>query len=123
MQLPGAENTVVEPRKLRGYLLSPSHPVGRFKAAFFALLGYTQDDWGLLAEDLRRHALEGEASEEASDYGHKFEVRGDLVGPADRTQVITIASGVRLAWWGPSRRSPIDDELFIRKAKGGRIWD
>lgn len=45
---------------------------------------------GVLAEDLRRHALEGEASEEASDYGHKFEVRGDLVGPVDRAQVVIV---------------------------------
>ena len=44
MQLPGAENAVVEPRKIRDYLLSPTHAVGRYKATFFAKLGYDQEN-------------------------------------------------------------------------------
>jgi Domain of unknown function (DUF6883) len=32
-------------RKLRDYLLSRLHPVGRFKAPFFASLGYGADNW------------------------------------------------------------------------------
>lgn len=70
---------------MRDYLLSPSHPVGRFKAQFFVALGYSQDRWALLADDLRRHAADGAVHDgEASPYGRKFEVRGNLVGPSGR---------------------------------------
>jgi hypothetical protein len=45
MKLPFAENAVVDAEKVRDYLLSRLHPVGRFKAVFFAGLGYTQENW------------------------------------------------------------------------------
>jgi hypothetical protein len=83
---------VVDAAKVRDYLLSPSHPVGRFKAQFFVALGYSQDRWSLLAADLRRQAADGTAQDgEASPYGRKFEVRGNLVGPSGRgAAVVTI---------------------------------
>lgn len=92
MRLPEAENSVIEPRKLRDYLLSPMHPVGRFKAVFFARLGYNQDDWGTLAADLRIHAIEGEAIEVGpSPFGRKFEVRGQIRGPSGyRAEIVTV---------------------------------
>lgn len=85
MPLPEAARAVVEPRKLRDYLLSPSHPVGRFKASFFGDLGYTQDGWGVLSADLRQHAIAGVARPiEATRFGQKYEVTGPLRGPAGR---------------------------------------
>lgn len=45
MKLPERDRAIIDAEKLRDYLLSPSHPVGRFKAAFFASLGYTQANW------------------------------------------------------------------------------
>jgi hypothetical protein len=36
--LPDAERALIATEKLRDYLLSPTHAVGRFKAAFFAKL-------------------------------------------------------------------------------------
>lgn len=59
--LPGAERAVIEAAKLRDYLLSPSHPIGRFKAAFFVPLGYSQEAWRTLAADLRRHVVDNDA--------------------------------------------------------------
>jgi hypothetical protein len=41
MKLPGADRAIVDAAKVRDYLLSPEHPVGRFKAVFFGALGYT----------------------------------------------------------------------------------
>jgi hypothetical protein len=35
MKLPGADHAIVDGAKARDYLLSPEHPVGRFKAVFF----------------------------------------------------------------------------------------
>jgi hypothetical protein len=43
--LTNAERAAVEPAKERNDLLSPSHPVGRFKDAVFASLGCTQENW------------------------------------------------------------------------------
>jgi len=56
VKLPGAEAAVVEPEKVRDYLLSPTHQVGRFKAAFFAALGHSQQNWADLEQDLRNLA-------------------------------------------------------------------
>jgi hypothetical protein len=39
VSLPEGSRAVIEPAKLRDYLLSSSHPVGRFKAVFFHALG------------------------------------------------------------------------------------
>lgn len=89
MGLPQAEHAVIEPRKFRDYLLSPAHPVGRFKAGFFATLGYTADAWGTLSVDLRRHAIDGEViGEGRSPFGHKFEVSGLLTGPNGKAAVV-----------------------------------
>ena len=35
MKLKNAQRAVIDPAKLHSYLLSATHPVGRFKAAFF----------------------------------------------------------------------------------------
>ena len=53
MRLPNADQAVIEPQKLHGYLLSPSHPVGRFKARFFTALGYAAEHWQDFESDLR----------------------------------------------------------------------
>ena len=53
MKVPQAELAVVDPAKVRDYLLSPEHPVGRFKATFFGSIGYSRDDWDLLVANLR----------------------------------------------------------------------
>ena len=89
MKLPGAERAVINTSKIRDYLLSDSHPVGRFKAAFFTAQGYSAAGWEALVADLRRHAVENEAfATEANDYGQKYEVRGMLTGPAGKTAVV-----------------------------------
>ncbi len=92
MRLQGAERAIIEAAKIRDYLLSPFHPVGRSKAAFFTSLGYARADWEVLANDLRRHALEHEARVgKPTVHGRKFEVRGNSQGPAGRSRgVITI---------------------------------
>jgi hypothetical protein len=52
MPLPNADRAVVDKAKVRGYLLSPAHPVGRFKARFFVSLGYTAEEWRRLRDDI-----------------------------------------------------------------------
>jgi hypothetical protein len=93
VQLPGVANVVIEPRKLRDYLLSSSHTVGRAKAEFFVGLGYAREDWHVLAADLRALVENSEATEvETTRFGTKYEVRGTLTGPAGRQ------AGIVSAW-------------------------
>ena len=83
MRLPGIEDAVVGEGKIRDYLLSESHPVGRFKEAFFSSLGYSRNRWQALVRDLRRHAAENEAvPTEHNSYGQNYEIRGRIEGPS-----------------------------------------
>jgi len=50
--LPNRHLAAIEPSKVRDYWLSPSHPIGRYKAAVFVALGYSQDNWHQLHDDL-----------------------------------------------------------------------
>jgi hypothetical protein len=92
MVLSGAEHAVVDPAKVRDYLLSHEHPIGRFKAIFFESLGYLQTDWPRLQSDLMdlcrsRDAIEGQDSQ----FGRKYLVRGTLKGPSGRqAQVVSV---------------------------------
>ena len=83
---------MIDSRKLREYVLSPSHPVGRFKAAYFGKLGYTQDNWQKLEAAIRACAARDEAeSRESTPYGQKYGVRSILEGPnGTRAAVISI---------------------------------
>jgi hypothetical protein len=93
MRLPGGERAVVDAAKVRDYLLSLEHPVGRTKARFFAALGFTRAEWPALRRALLELAASGEATPtESTRFGQKYVVRGTLRGPAGR------AAGVLSAW-------------------------
>ena len=86
MNLPNAHAAHVEPVKVRDYLLSPSHPIGRFKATIFIALGYDAGQWELLRDDLLDIARTGAATAgQPSPFGMKFEVDGILAGPSGRS--------------------------------------
>ena len=90
MALPNVDRAVIDPAKLRDYLLSTTHPVGRFKAALFLSLGYEPLAWQRLEADLRAQHLVHPARElEASAYGRKFAIRARLVGPSGRSAEFT----------------------------------
>jgi hypothetical protein len=86
MRMPNAENALVECQKVRDYLLSLTHPVGRHKAVFFHAFGYTVDNWTTLETALRQHALNGEVlSVEVRFYGRYYEIVGELPSPDGRS--------------------------------------
>lgn len=98
MKLARAERTLIEPAKVRDYLLSREHPIGRFKAVFFESLGYSADAWQRLEADLRALAVAGEAVlGDRTKYGQKYEVRGTLNGPSGRPASLVTVWIVR---WG-----------------------
>jgi hypothetical protein len=93
LQIPNAAQAIIEPMKLHGYLLSRTHPVGRFKAPFFEGLGYSAHEWSRLEADLRaQHLPQDATATDATVYGQKYEIRARLVGPANR------AAGVVSVW-------------------------
>jgi hypothetical protein len=67
VRLPNADLAEIDPQKLHGYLLSQTHPVGRFKARFFAALGYSAERWSEFEADLRRQHLTQDATAGESD--------------------------------------------------------
>ena len=98
MKLPNAQEAIVDERKVREYLLSPSHPVGRFKARYFGSIGFPPEAWPEFVSALRRLAAEGEAEMlEDSEYGKKYSVRGQLAGrgarPAEVESVWIVRAG------------------------------
>lgn len=98
MKLPGADQAIVDDAKVRDYLLSLEHLIGRFKAAFFGALGYTRGHGQQLQQDLLQLGQSGTADQgQKSAFGQKYEVRGILEGPsggrADIVMVWIILNG------------------------------
>ncbi len=82
MVLPNADRAEIDPEKIRGYLLSPTHPVGRFKARFFAALGYAANEWQTLEADLRiQHLSQPAELGPRLPYGQSYTIRAILQGP------------------------------------------
>ena len=85
MQLPEAERAFVDPTKVRDYLLSPEHPVGRAKARYFGALGFTRTGWSALQRALLDLAIRGDATlGQKTLYGQKYEIHDTIQGPAGR---------------------------------------
>ena len=92
--IPNADRAVIDREKLRGYVLSSTHPVGRFKARFFAALGYTPDQWRQFETDLRsQHLSQAADPPESGPHGHTFTIRAILKGPNGQ------AAAVRSVWF------------------------
>jgi hypothetical protein len=52
MKLPNAETARLDRDKLRRYLLSETHPVGRWKARFFRGIGFDESNAALFERSL-----------------------------------------------------------------------
>jgi hypothetical protein len=99
MKLPNAEHAIVNETKVRDYLLSPEHPVGRFKARVFRAAGYERDQWQQLRDDLLALAGSLDVSPTRPDeFGQRFVGNGELAAPNGRplpvTTVWLIPSGI-----------------------------
>jgi len=88
--LPNAERAEIAPTKLRDYLLSSGHPIGRFKARVFTALGFSAERWQELERALRAQHLtqEVEPSAAAAAHGQKYTIRAILKGPSGESAVI-----------------------------------
>ncbi len=92
MNLPRSARAVIDLSKLTDYLLSSAHPVGRFKATFFAKLGYFAEDWGLLETVLLEVAVSGTVQAvEDTPFGRKYRVHGRIEPPiGGAVSVVTV---------------------------------
>ena len=82
MYLPNYEKAIIDPSKLRDYLLSLNHSEGASKAIIFYGLGYSELQWEVLENDIRNQLLSNEAvKSEISEHGQKYSVKGVLTGP------------------------------------------
>jgi hypothetical protein len=91
VKLPRGEQVEIDDRKVREYLLSHTHPVGRFKARFFAAIGFDETTVAAFVAELRRIAEVGEIDgTEDIEFGRKYTVPGELRGPAGVAQVVTV---------------------------------
>ena len=87
--LPNAEHAIIERVKLKDYVLSFSHPVGRFKARFFAGLDFSADRWDVLEQALRTQHLSQDAEAGVPDaFGQPFTIRAILRGPAGQSALV-----------------------------------
>jgi len=94
--LPNASDAVIDAVKLREYVLSPSHPVGRFKARFFAALGFTAEAWPVFEQALREQHLTQDASPMGIDvHGQAFTIRAILQGPTGASALVVSVWFVR----------------------------
>lgn len=88
--LPNAANAVIDPRKLRDYVLSFEHDTGRYKAAFFAQMGYSDDDWSRLERDIReQHLVQPAEPGQPSSLGRKYVITAALQGPHGPARQVT----------------------------------
>jgi hypothetical protein len=91
VRLPHHDSGQIDIRKVRDYLLSPAHPVGRFKARVFKALGFDVATVEAFVAEVRRIASEGDVSEvEDFEFGRKYTVPGELKGPIGSTRVLTV---------------------------------
>ncbi len=98
MLLPNADRAEIDPVKLHGYLLSWTHPVGRFKARFFAALGYTADEWQVLEADLRiQHLSQPADPGPRLPYGQSYTIRAILKGPSGEAASVVSVWFIRSA--------------------------
>jgi hypothetical protein len=84
------ENAFIDPIKIRDYILSPSHPVGRFKAGLLMKIGYSQDNWQELLDDIKRYHLLLDAEDAGrTEHGEKYTITGEIKGPNGKTLIFT----------------------------------
>lgn len=86
MMLPNRQSAIVPEKKLKEYLLSDTHAVGKAKAKFFRMLGFDDENLDLLANRLIDIANSEVVNQRiSSKHGTKFVITGSLKTPLGRS--------------------------------------
>jgi hypothetical protein len=100
VKLPNQSGAIVRDAKITDYLLSPDHPRGRFKEAFFRSFGFARSRWEELRDALLEHAATHEVCrEETTPHGLRYVIEGPLRSPDGR------CPGVRSVWFVRTRQT------------------
>jgi len=84
VKLPHSEDAYVPREKLTHYLLSETHPVGKFKARFFRALGFDDNNVQLLERELLQLARQQDVAEtKDTTFGTNYTLDGSIAAPAD----------------------------------------
>ena len=83
MKLPKRQSAYVPRQKLNGYLLSRTHPIGRWKSKLFRDLGFDENNVDLLEGRLIDIANTENVKESIiSEHGTKYVIDGSLETPS-----------------------------------------
>ena len=90
--LPNHQQAYIPKSKLKKYLLSETHAVGKAKAKYFRSLGYTEANADELSNALLMIAKSNEIKQEVSaPYGTKYIIEGEIFTSIGATvRVITV---------------------------------
>jgi len=89
MKLPNAHLAVVAQEKICGYLLNAAHPDNGGKATFFLALGFSPDNWPVLAAALRQLAETTDVTKSmTSPHGQKYVLDARIESPKGKTPVV-----------------------------------
>jgi hypothetical protein len=75
--------------KLRDYLLSATHPVGRNKARFFEAMGFSTANMDVLEAALLAHFRSYPASAQRTAFGKRLLIHGRMETPKGRQPFVT----------------------------------
>jgi hypothetical protein len=77
MKVPDCDNAYIPVAKIKEYLLSKTHPIGKTKAHFFNQVGYTLQNRNLLINDIHTIIKENSAARIIeTEFGTKYIVKG-----------------------------------------------
>lgn len=109
--LENAGQAVIDPQKVTGYALDPTHPVGGNKAIVFdSALGFNQSNADQLISQIQKGVTENPAIPGKSDqFGQRFTVDMPITGPNGNT--VTVRSG----WiYDPGSSTPRLTTLYVK---------
>jgi hypothetical protein len=91
--LPNYQRAVIPRIKVEGYVLDPTHPVGKHKGIVFkSALGFEQSDWEMLRNSIIAELPYHEAIQGTTDqYCTRYNVTMPITGPNGRTLDVTTA--------------------------------
>jgi len=93
---------VVDDAKMRDYLLSPAHPLGRFKARFFNSCGFSHERLAEFELALLTHLREAAlVTTRPTEFGVKRVLHGPLRGPEGHVFL------VRSVWFETGEGEPL----------------
>ncbi|HMQ51314.1 MAG TPA: hypothetical protein PKD98_04395 [Anaerolineae bacterium] len=88
--LPNQYEAYIPPAKLTGYLLSPTHAIGKSKAKFFTARGFSSAEATVLEQALLKiaHSTETVIEVEDTDQDAKYVIEGSLDTPLGETVLV-----------------------------------